>query len=112
MIADITARFACVSVNSNSSSEVTGNLWKNKSNMVVKKHNDGMIRVIMMVVVELPMRKVIISIALATLMTTIVMTMIMRTKLLVKSVCETAPIFLFWAPSCGLVFEYAPSLAC
>ena len=85
---------------------------ENKSNMVVKKHNDGMIRVIMMVVVELPMRKVIISIALATLMTTIVMTMIMRTKLLVKSVCETVPISLFWAPTCAPGFEYAPSLAC
>ena len=37
MIADITAKFVCVSVNSSSSREVTGNLWKNKSNIVVKR---------------------------------------------------------------------------
>lgn len=37
MIADITARFVCVSVNSSSSREVTGNLWKNISNIVVKQ---------------------------------------------------------------------------
>lgn len=37
MIADITAKFVCVSVNSSSSREVTGNLWKNKSNIVVKQ---------------------------------------------------------------------------
>ena len=37
MIADIIAKFACVSVNSSSSREVTGNLWKDKSNIVVKR---------------------------------------------------------------------------
>ena len=29
-----------------------------------------------------------------------------------KSVCETAPKFLFWAPSCVPGFEYMPQLAC
>ena len=48
-MADIIAKFVCVSANSNSSREVTGNLWKNKSNIVVtqtqrwsdKSNHDG-----------------------------------------------------------------------
>jgi len=78
MIADIIAKFACVSVNSSSSGDVTGNLWKNKSNMVVKQtqrlndksNHDGSGGV--------ADGEVMISIAMVTLMTTMVMTMIMR----------------------------------